>query len=184
MIWLDIPGYEGLYQASDKGQIRSLDRNIIRTNRWGNPSVFSLKGRLVRPWTNKKGYVYICLGAGKTNKKELHYWIATTFIGPRPFATAEVNHKNGIKNDNRISNLEWVTRQQNVRHSFDFGFNHKGSKHGIAKLNESQVLEIKQILKSKNKRAKPYYKDIATQFNVDRKTIESIAKGNTWGHIK
>lgn len=178
--WKTIPGYDN-YEASSLGRIRSLDYEEEIANRWGSTTIRRHTGRVLKSWINKKGYNYVSLGA--KNKKEAHYWIAMTFLGPRKDAM-EVNHKNGNKSDNSVENLEWVTRSQNSRHAFDTGLNHVGSKHGISKLDEAQVAQIKTILLTKVKRnVRPYYKEIAIMFGVDRKTIESIARGHTWRQI-
>lgn len=181
-IWLPIPGYEDSYEASDFGQIRSVPREQARPNRWCTTTIHFLKGRTLKPHINKKGYSYHQLGAGAKNKKETHYWIAITFLGPK-IGLLEVNHKNGIKEDNRIVSIEWVSRAENSQHAFRTGLNHSGPKHGIAKLTEDEVFQIKNILVGKKPWGSPYYKDIATAYGVDRKTIESIAKNKTWRQV-
>jgi hypothetical protein len=176
--WRDIPGHQG-YQASSLGRIRSLDRKQKNMSRWGTLVERVLAGKILKHWINKKGYHYVNLGAGQNNRKEVHYWIASTFMGERPTGF-EINHKDGNKNNNAPDNLEFVTRGENIRHAFANKLNHSGSKHGISKLNESQVVEIRQALKGKRKRMRPYYSEIASTYRVDRKTIEAIAKNKTW----
>ena len=149
--WKPIPGHEA-YLVSSLGRFKNATTN-----------------RTLNPWKNRKGYFYVSLGS-KT-KKEVHYFVAITFLGPRSQGK-EVNHKDGDKSNNCASNLEWVTRSQNVKHAFDNKLNYSGSKHGQSKLIESQVIEIKQLLKNKQKGKPPFYQDIAKAFNVDRKTIE------------
>lgn len=111
-IWKDIAGYEGIYQASNLGRVRSLDRIDCRG--------VARKGTILKPFRDgKKGYVAVSLlKNGKGCRSKVHRLIATVFIR-QPIPGEQVNHINGIRDDNRISNLEWVTCQQNIRHSFD-----------------------------------------------------------------
>lgn len=177
--WRLIPGEEG-YEASSLGEVRSLDSEEKVLNRWGTITTRLRRGRILKSWVNSKGYHYLSLGA--KNRKELHYWVATAFLGPRPKGL-QVNHKDGDKSNNCPDNLEWVTRSVNVQHAFDNNLNQSGSKHGISKLTEKQVCEIKKTLVGKTKRKKPYYSDIAAVFGVDRKTIEAIAKNKNWRRV-
>lgn len=104
-IWKDIKGYEGKYQVSNYGKIKSL--NYKRT---GNE-------RIMKEYPSIKGYSRTCLC--KNNKVKfhlIHRLVAEAFI-PNPRKCLEINHKNGVKTDNRVDNLEWCTRLENVRHS-------------------------------------------------------------------
>ena len=111
-IWKDIVGFEGLYQISDKGNVRSLDR-IIKLYNGGQ---YKRKGKTLQPLLSKDKYYQIHLlknGVAKTIK--IHRLVATAFI-PNPNHFAEVNHKNEIKTDNRVENLEWCTQEYNKRY--------------------------------------------------------------------
>ena len=102
-VWKDIPNYEGIYQASSRGQIRSRDRKV-----WN----YLKKGRILKPYISTSGYYCLSL-SGK--KHYVHRVIATTFLGKMP-NKIEVNHIDSNRLNNRIENLEWVTRTENVRH--------------------------------------------------------------------
>ena len=111
-IWKDIPNYEGLYQASNLGRIRSLPRKGTRTKEW-HILKYNTK--------NQKHYCHIGLCKnGKSKTISLHRLIATTFI-PNPNNLPQVNHKDGNKENNNVNNLEWVTNQENMIHSYKTG---------------------------------------------------------------
>ena len=108
-IWKDIQGYDGLYQVSNLGKIRSLDR-VTRNGK-------SIKGIDRSIYVNKRnGYSYINLSKdGKSKNVLLHRIVATAFI-ENPFGYETVNHKNENKQDNRVENLEWMTLPDNLRY--------------------------------------------------------------------
>lgn len=109
-IWKDICGFEGLYQVSDKGRVRSLDRII-----WNKASgaYQSLKGKVLKPIDNGD-YWYVDLRNGKSHKKvSVHRLVAQSFL-PNLTNLGYVNHKDENKRNNRLDNLEWCTPQYNA----------------------------------------------------------------------
>lgn len=113
-IWKDIKEYEGLYQCSNYGNIRSLDRYIYE--RSGKKQF--RKGQIIIPRINKNGYLQFALN--KESKRKMvyvHVIVATTFIeNPNKFKT--VNHKDGNKLNNNIENLEWCSYSENNLHAY------------------------------------------------------------------
>lgn len=101
-IWKDISGYEGLYQASNLGNIKSLNYNHTK------------QPRNLTPVKHKNGYLFVYIG-GK--HKSVHRIIAATFI-PNQKNKPQVNHINGDKTDNRVENLSWVSAAENMRHAY------------------------------------------------------------------
>lgn len=110
--WKPIKGYEGLYEVSDQGKVRGLERTVIKKN--GVP--FTARECTLRPHKTKKGYLLADLW--KDNKEKrfyIHRLVAEAFI-PNPKALKEVNHKDEDKENNSVENLEWASRLENVRY--------------------------------------------------------------------
>jgi len=133
-IWKDVVGYEGYYQVSSLGRVKSLSRQF-------HVSKFTPKGRMTKEIIlkhklNNDGYAISVLHKdGKRLQTGLHRIVASAFLENKD-GKKEVNHKDGNKLNNSPDNLEWCDRGENVRHSFEKGLNkpHIGEKHGMAKL--------------------------------------------------
>jgi hypothetical protein len=110
-IWKDIPGYDGLYQISNFGRVKSLDRVTKRSD----GKVKSFRERILKPGTNKQGYLTVALSKyGKPKTKQVHQLVAIAFLNHKPNGhTLVVNHINFNKTDNRLENLEIVTTREN-----------------------------------------------------------------------
>ena len=177
-IWQDLYGYKGYFQVSNLGNIRSLDRTIKPK---GNQKSRFVKGKQYRVWKNYKGYCLVTLAKHNVKKaKVLHILIAKTFI-PNPCKRPEVNHKNGIKDDNRACNLEWNTRLQNQHHSINvLGKLAKGESHVLSKLTEQDVINIINL----HKTGKYTYVDIARMYNMEETQMARIIKRKSWKHLK
>lgn len=145
-IWKPIKGYEGYYEVSSIGNVRSLDREIKINNK-----IWKLKGKLLKKRIESHGYLAVVLFIGSNrNSQKIHRLVASAFID-NPDNKKEVNHINLIKNDNRVENLEWVTRSENMKHA---GLNGKlsgvkgmflGSKSVRSKVKEEDVLEMRRL---------------------------------------
>jgi uncharacterized protein YerC len=160
----DIVGYEELYFFNELGEIYSYPKK-------------TRKGiRKLLPQKNKLGYDFIDLCKnGKVKKFLVHRLMAETYLENHD-NKSQVNHINGVKNDNRLENLEWATRSENQKHAILFGLRTtKGVKNSQSKLTEIQVLSILE-----DKRT---YGVISKEYNISVPTISDIKRGYSWTHI-
>lgn len=164
--WKEIPDYEEMYAVSNCGKVKSL-----RFGRTLKPSLHSGTGY---------SRVSLCK-QGMCKVHYIHQLVAKLFL-TRKANNLEVNHIDGNKTNNKVTNLEWVTHHENVLHSHKLGINKKnqvrGSRTGSAKLNEKQVLEIKRLKGTKT------HEELAKKYNVSTGSIWHIFANRTWTHVK
>lgn len=111
-IWKDVVGYEGLYQVSNLGRVKSLERNITIRNKYKGVK----KERALKPSPNEKGYLAVRFYInGHFPTFVVHRLVAEAFLTDFS-AEKQINHINGIKNDNRVENLECVNQMENMKH--------------------------------------------------------------------
>lgn len=114
--WKSIPNFDN-YEASNYGRIRSIDRDITQL-RCKRQYTRKMKGRIIKPRIQNNGYLIVWLRReGVTKAISVHRLVATTFLQSQN-ADFEINHKDGNKTNNAISNLEWVSRSENIKHSY------------------------------------------------------------------
>jgi hypothetical protein len=132
--WLPVAGWEGLYEVSDLGRVRSLKRKG-GNNRWYG-------GKVLIPYPNK-GYpaVPLCRGGGRT-MTQVHRLVLEAFRGPRPPGTMAC-HNNGDRGDPRLSNLRWDTCRANMADQYIHGTRVLGEHHPQARLTDQEVAEIR-----------------------------------------
>lgn len=165
--WKDIIGYESIYQASNLGRIRSLDREVYNN---GNKTLCKVKGKILKPNKDKGGYQYVGLVKDKikTTSIKVHKLIALIFC--EGYAEGlEVNHKDGIRDNNIYTNLEWVTRSQNIRDTFKRGRDVNGEKGNGSKLKNEYIGIIASLYDSGIKQS-----IIAKAFGVSQGTISNL----------
>ena len=170
-IWKDVIGYEGKYQCSNFGNFKSLAKLEKGTRR-----VCIRKEKMLTPSKDGCGYYQIHI-EGKSISA--HRLIAFAFI-PNLDNKEQINHKNGIKTDNRIENLEWMTRSENCKHSFVIGLqDNKGENHPKAKMTNETVKEIRakyipNIYPSRK---------LAKEYGLSKTNILDIVNRRIWNHI-
>jgi hypothetical protein len=168
-IWKPIINYEGLYEISNYGRIKSLKRNTANE-------------RIRKSYKNKDGHLQIILCKnGRCEQFYIHRLVLETFIGPCPMGM-ECCHNDSNGENNFIGNLRWDTRSENIKDSIKHGtwIKTKMSRISRAKLNDWTVRIIKHLLKS----GKFTQKEIGKIFNVTGNTICHINTDRTWNHIK
>lgn len=117
-IWKPVVGFEGRYSVSNLGNVRSESREMSH-NMWGTP--YHKKAQIMSLTNDKRGYKVICLRKeGKPKNQRVHVLVATAFI-PNPENKETVNHINGLRDDNRVENLEWCTFEENRLHAVSVG---------------------------------------------------------------
>jgi hypothetical protein len=164
----DIPGYEGRYAVTKDGKIWSHSKSGGTKN-----------GKWLKNSDHYKGYSIVTL-ADKNGKRKgvfVHRAVAITFI-PNPCFLKEINHKNADKKDNRVSNLEWSSRLDNMRHAYKNNLVHilSGEKHGNAKLTWKKVREIRNIyIKGVTKQ-----RDLAKKYSITQRVIWGIVNNVSW----
>lgn len=188
-IWIDVVGYENIYQISNYGRVRSIDRYIEQSHSDGYIYKRFIKGKLLSlNRTNGNGYHVVQLSNGYNNKPKgneyIHILVAKHFI-PNPENKPTVNHIDGNKSNNKIDNLEWATQLEQMKHAYRLGLNIpptpnlKGSELHNAKLNEKQAMEIYTLAHSNNYTQK----QIAKRYGVSRRTVGGIKNKKSWKHI-
>lgn len=165
--WADIPGYEGSYQVSDQGRVRSVDRvqgaKNPRTNR---RHTRTYRGKLLRSATTPCGECVV-LGRG-SGTRYIHVLVALAFIGPRP-PKHDVCHANGDNTDNRVENLRYGTRSEN---------NEDMVRHGKRWLPVSTVHEIRRRVAAGERQA-----DVGRALGVKHGTVSDIINGRSYSCV-
>lgn len=118
-LWKDIPGYEGIYQVSNMGRVRSLDRRRLVNNCYGRQSYRSDKGREIAQTDNGHGYLIVSLRKDHRKNHYVHRLVAEAFCKRPGDSVKVVNHKDYNTKNNRADNLECVTQAENINYSRD-----------------------------------------------------------------
>jgi hypothetical protein len=162
-VWKDVSGFEGQYQVSNLGNVKSL---------------FSNKEKLLSPGLDGRGYLKINFcNSGSQKSKKIHRLVALIFV-PNPLNKPQVNHINGIKTDNRAENLEWVTNSENMDHAVTNKLvDNRGIRNKNSKLTEQQVHEIKYKSSHLTKI------QLSKIYNVSRELISMIQNNKLWKHV-
>lgn len=171
-----LKGYEGIYEITKNGCVRSLDRKVYnkRNKRYHRTKGTVLKGKIL-----STGYKEYTLYDNNNNKKYItaHRLVAINFLDKKTGNV--VNHLDGNKLNNHVDNLEWTTHKGNVEHATKNNLNCRGEKIGNSTLKEAEVLEIIELFKTK----KYNLMELGRKFNVNYTTIKRIITGENWKHV-
>lgn len=162
-IWKDIPDYENKYQISNYGNVRNINKN-----------------RNLKPSPNIKGYMRVNLWKrGNYSTKLVHRLVSNAFI-PNPENKPQVNHIDGNKANNIVSNLEWNTNTENIQHAYDnkLILGNSGEKNGRCVTNHDTVCGIITLLQKCESR-----KNIAETFGVTIHIVNNIKNRKSWKHL-
>lgn len=174
-IWRDVVNFEGFYEVSNYGNVRSVDREI----KYEDGRVYSYKSKILSFNNTKQGYysAHLYKNCVRKNRK-VHIIVAETFL-PNPLGLTDVNHKDGNKLNNHVDNLEWTSRLQNMQHGFSTGLiNNTGTNHGNNIYSDEQIIHVKRLLVLRRP-----HKEIEAVTGVKKGTIEQISQGRQWTHL-
>jgi len=172
-VWKEVEGYEGYYEVSNLGHVRSLDRVIPHATQ-GSQKV---KGKVLKQTLRNKYYRVILARDNHKNHQSVHRIVAKAFI-PNPENKESVDHINNDKLDNRASNLNWVTVYENSSKARREGFYRVGEEHLQSKITAKEVKEILDIYYIQGF----FQSQIASLYNVEQATISKITRGVS-GHF-
>lgn len=168
--WKPIPEFDE-YEVSSLGRVRSIDR--YKNGRHGK---YLVKGKELKQTLDKKGYPQVRFRKGATHARLVHRIVAKAFIEIIDGCN-QVNHKNGLKIDNRVSNLEWVNNSQNQLHAYKNGLqpSRAGERNVKATLTNDQVTNLKKLYNSGKTIV-----EISKIENVSIEILRNIIYGRTW----
>lgn len=169
--WKPVVGYEGIYEVSNMGNVRSVKR--IKKDTLGRVRCFPKK--VLLPMKNYSGYMHVSLYNGGFKKCRVNRLVAEAFID-NPYNKPFVNHINSIRDDNRSENLEWCTAKENIAHAILSGnkIGVRGEASNLSKLKLSDVIEIRK--------SNLLLKELAKLYKVSVGTISMIKRGIIWAH--
>lgn len=169
-VWRTVVGFDGLYEVSDIGRVRSKRAEIVMKHNFSGV---------------KRDYAFVPLSEnGHRQNAYIHHLVAQAFIGPPPGRIGrgsndwQCNHKNGNKSDNRPENLEWLTHKAHIAHSKENFLGPVGEKAPSAKLNATIVRIIRRC-----GALGITHEDIGLIWGVGRRAVDRIIKRERWAHI-
>ena len=173
--WGPINGFEGIYEVSNTGSLRSLNR-VVSDKR---VKMKRVKGVDLKTQINPRGYEQVFLSKdGNQKSYSIHRLVAKAFI-PNPENKPCVNHLDGDKTNNIVNNLEWCSYSENKIHSHEIGTSPRGETHPGNKLKEENVLEICRLLDETSLT----HVEISAKFKVSSNLISRINLGKVWNWL-
>lgn len=161
-IWQNIEGYDGIYQVSTYGRVKSFCVG---------------KAKVLKPGIRRNGYLFMRLFKdGKINYHSVHRLVAIAFL-PAVVGKEQVNHRDGVKFNNCVENLEWVNNSENQRHAYAIGIKSTGEDNTLAKLKNADVIYIRENPDGLT------CKELASVFGVGQATIGDVQLGKYYKNV-
>jgi len=184
--WRPVVGWEGIYQVSNFGHVRSLDKPVLFKQRYGQSQETVLRtrifpGKVLTPHRVGRGgrYLWVSLWQQqKATRRPVHQLVLEAFVGPKPLGYV-TNHKDGNPGNNHVENLEWCTVTHNNVHAIETGLRKvRGEGNYLAYFTEADVLLIRRWARE----GMTSYA-IAQELSVPRRTIANIVARRSWKHL-
>lgn len=167
--WRAVVGYEGAYEVSNLGRVRSVDRVTTHGRRW--------RGRMLRQRTTCWGYAEVQLRWGdQPEHKKIHTMVLEAFVGPRPEGL-EARHRDDDKSNNQLDNLMWGTSAENKADAIANGRFARGERSGLAKIRDADVLIVLQAVIEAPTRV------VAQRFGVSSTAVSHLVQRRTFAHV-
>jgi hypothetical protein len=175
-IWKDIPEFQGFYQISNLGRVRSCDRYVAKHK---NGALSLLKGSLKKIVYEKNHYPFVDLYKNnKRSKQYMHRLMAIAFL-PNPKNLKEINHIDGNKQNFSPSNLEWCSHIDNCLHAINTKLHDcQGEQHHNATLLNETVIKIRELHQSGITQT-----EISKKFSINLRLVSKIVNRERWKHI-
>jgi hypothetical protein len=175
-MWKPVPGYEGRYEVSDDGAVRSVEQYRVCGHKDSRPQLRAAK--ILVPQIDEDGYLRVRLTKdGARKERSIHSLVLSAYIGQCPTGKQGC-HENGIRTDNRLVNLYWGTPKENAQDRVRHGRGPTGERNPAAKLNENDVHEVFRLRadgQSQNQ--------IARHVGVSQRVIWGILNKKLWAHV-
>ncbi len=178
--WRDVVGYEGLYQVSNLGRVKSLDRIVKCPNRWGGIHQLKVSARFMKLVKQPRcGHftLVLCRG-GCIRGASVHKLVMGAFIGPCPEGM-EVCHNDGNPGNNHLANLRYDTHRNNQHDMIHHGTSNRGEKHPLAKTTVKDVIRMRKLYATGNYT----HAELGVMFKLNRDTVCGIVNRKSWGHV-
>lgn len=173
-VWKDVKDYEGLYQVSNQGRVKTLEKTIYYR---GQNRTSVSKEKVLKTRVNRWGYESVNLTKEyKMKTFQVHTLVARAYLGDK--VKRYVNHIDGYKLNNVPANLEYVEAKENVKHAFETGLRVRGD--NARRLNKELVLEIR---KRYIKDVKFTQKDLAEEYGFSVRCISDVVNSKTWKEV-